>query len=223
MSTEANALVSSNHTHRGSDDSEVSLTEYHDAVGEFCLDEPAQGSLNGHTVLLGGVSLHGDSESPIQRAQSASPRLESPRAPEDGQPEPLRALVRSVSQCTVRIPTRSLLFSLGAGALASIAVGTVGVLVAGDPTLIQTAMAVGGLITYGSVSFVTRWDIPHQVAATLTLPVATFTLFPVIGPVGVAAVALAAGAYGPELCTKIATAVGRVFLPEQRTAEKKSI
>jgi hypothetical protein len=123
----------------------------------------------------------------------------------------------------VRIPTSSLLFSLGAGALASIAVGTVGVLVAGDPTLIQTAMAVGGLITYGSASFVTRWDVPHQIAATLTLPVATLTLFPVIGPVGVAAVALAAGSYGPELCAKIATTVGRIFLPEQRTAEKKVV
>ena len=188
-----------------------SVTGSPEPVGEFELEGPENAVLNGRTFRPMAAVLQRDGQSPIQRVQSAEPRLEFLGASEDSGSKPMNALLQVVEQTNVCIPTTSILLPLGAGALASVAVATVGVSVAGNPELISIAAAVGGLGIYGSTAFVTRWDIPHKIAASLTLPVAMITLFPVIGPVGVAAVTLAAGEYGPELCIKIATAVGKIL------------
>lgn len=211
MASEASAFISGNHAHKGSGDSDLSITDYREPVEEFEPEEVRYAVLNGHIFRPTAVVLQGGGQSPIQRVQSAEPRLESPRSSEPSHQEPVNVLFRVVEQTNVCIPTTSILLPLGAGALASAAVATVGVAVAGNPELIPVVAAVGGLGIYGSTAFVTRWDIPHKIAASLTLPVAMITLFPVIGPVGVAAVTLAAGEYGPELCTKVSTAVGKIL------------
>ena len=69
------------------------------------------------------------------------------------------------------------------------------------------AVVLGGLTVYTVEAFAGRWDNSQRIAALLALPAAT-AASSVLGPIGVAALMVAAGSYGPAL---FARAIRRIW------------
>jgi hypothetical protein len=128
--------------------------------------------------------------------------------------EQAKQLPRSIAQANIHVPISTLQLvgeSLAAAALTGVGAASLGV----SPEIIPAGVILGGLTAYGARAFRGHWDSSHRIAAAVTLPVAALTLTTAIGPGGVVAVTLAAGAYGPELCTKVADVAANIFGPER--------
>ena len=122
----------------------------------------------------------------------------------------IRRIFHRISQSNVHVSREGALLiakTVAIAATASIGAGSLGV----PFRIFFPPVIIGGLCGYGTAAFRTQWDVCHRIAAAVALPVAFVTLGPSIGPIGVAALSVAAGSWGPEACMKVATAVEKLF------------
>lgn len=121
-----------------------------------------------------------------------------------------RAFFRWAANANIEVSPETMILSTQS--VAASALATVGFVCVGlAPELVLPAAAALGLTSYGVNAFCRTWDIPHKIAAMWTLPVAALTLSSTIGTVGVLALTVAAGTYGPELGIRIGRVVGRII------------
>ena len=80
-----------------------------------------------------------------------------------------------------------------------------------SPRALISSAVFGGLGAYGVEAFAIHWDAAHRIAAAAMVPLSAMACTSSMGLIGAAAMTVAAGSYGPEVCAKIVQLVRDYF------------